>query len=129
MKSNLFNQQVELFNPKTLSEWSQIDPSGWEDIVNDLLEIFLRTVPVTYDSLLEAVEKGDWAQVRAHAHSLKSSCGNVGAEKANVLFAELERRATAGDVQGIDELLAALDRALDQTMPIILSRKKSRQAA
>ena len=68
----------------------ELQEEGEPDILNGLIELFLTNVPPQLVALREAVEGGDAHSVERIAHTLKGSCGNMGAVRMQALFAELE---------------------------------------
>lgn len=51
------------------------------ELVNEILLLFIDTIPEQMDILKSALEKKDSELVQQTAHSLKGSAGNISAEK------------------------------------------------
>jgi PAS domain S-box-containing protein len=66
-------------------------------LVESLVGMFLQRTPARLERISRACEAGQHGFVEIEAHSLKSSCRNLGAERMGAYAAELERRAQAGD--------------------------------
>jgi HPt (histidine-containing phosphotransfer) domain-containing protein len=62
----------------------------------ELIELFLQDAPVRLGAIREAIAREDWAQVAASAHSLKGSCGSLGAVRMADLCGRLERYGRSG---------------------------------
>jgi len=56
---------------------------GYEDLLAEVLEMFLADLPAKRAALAEALEQGDMPGLRIVAHSLKSTCASVGATAAS----------------------------------------------
>ena len=92
------------FDPSVLAKLASL---GGKEFVQKTLERFFRSVPEKLESLKEAASLSDLARLHSLAHSLKGSCGLVGAlalaraadalesaagERTQADFAELVRR-------------------------------------
>ena len=59
--------------------------------------------------LRQHFEAKDCAGLRHVAHSLKGSCGNLGAERMAALCRELEQSGKTGVVNGVDKLIRGVE--------------------
>ena len=71
---------------------------GGEDILGELVEMFLRDTTPRLAALGEAVEAGDASTVEKVAHILKGSSGNMGARFMSELSASLQDAGASGDL-------------------------------
>jgi two-component system, sensor histidine kinase and response regulator len=76
----------------------ELQDEGEPDILNELIELFLTDVPPQLAALREAVEAGDAHSVERIAHTLKGSCGNMGAVRMEAICAELEEIGRSEDL-------------------------------
>jgi HPt (histidine-containing phosphotransfer) domain-containing protein len=74
------------------------DKEGDRQIVTDLVNIFLKTTPQRLNQLDLAVEQKDLAMIKLIAHSLKSSCGYLGAQRMRSLCIVLEDTCISGEL-------------------------------
>ena len=72
-----------------LKELQQAAPSE-PDLITTLVNLFNQDTPAKLQALREAVEQGNLGNLERTAHSLKGSCGNLGARRMAVLSAQLE---------------------------------------
>jgi PAS domain S-box-containing protein len=63
---------------------------GGPELLTELGGLFLEDVPSQLEALREAIEGGDAASVERVAHTLKGSCGNMGATRMSTICAELQ---------------------------------------
>jgi HPt (histidine-containing phosphotransfer) domain-containing protein len=63
---------------------------GGPELLTELGHLFLEDVPSQLEALREAIEGGDAASVERVAHTLKGSCGNMGATRMSTICAELQ---------------------------------------
>jgi HPt (histidine-containing phosphotransfer) domain-containing protein len=83
---------------------------GNQEIIKELIEIFIDQLPEFTDGFSECMNKGDWAQLAALAHKAKSSVmsmgmteiGNIDLKNLELLsknrrISELETRGPAND--------------------------------
>ena len=96
---------------KYLESLSQLNSPGKPDILGELAAIFVETGPAKLAAIREAMKNGAADKLRFEAHSLKSTCHNVGAVRAARLCGELEALAEKEkDLTGIELLVARLER-------------------
>lgn len=69
---------------------------GIEEVVDSTLAVYLSEAPEIIERIEGAVEAGDADEIRAAAHSLKSSSGNIRANRLSELMAELEHLGRDG---------------------------------
>ncbi|HLM47474.1 MAG TPA: response regulator, partial [Myxococcaceae bacterium] len=68
----------------------ELQEEGEPDILGELIGLFLTDAPPQLVALREAAEAGDARSVERIAHTLKGSCGNMGAVGMAALCTELE---------------------------------------
>jgi CheY-like chemotaxis protein len=76
----------------------ELQEEGEPDILKELIELFLEDVPLHFKALREAGERDDAQSVERTAHTLKGSCGNLGAVRMVAICAELEEIGRSGDL-------------------------------
>jgi two-component system sensor histidine kinase/response regulator len=91
---------------RVLGELRALDEPG-SGFFHGVIGLFLATTPARVEALAAAVRNADAAGIRALAHGLRSTCGNVGARRLHDLCAEIEERAAAG-AAALEPLLGAL---------------------
>lgn len=92
------NRTEEYINRKLLEVWKEVDPTGWVDIVKDILNVYLDSVPQDFQKFILAREEKNFQEMQRIAHSLKSSSGNVGAQRLQFLFQNVEDACHHGQV-------------------------------
>lgn len=83
-----------------------------DDLLGELIDLFLADAPQRLNALAAAVGREDWEGVSSWAHSLKGSCGSLGAMHMAGLCARLEAMGRAGagsrpDAEGLQRELEA----------------------
>ncbi len=91
---------------------SQLD--GDEELLSEMIGLFLEDAPRRLDHLHRAWENGDQDSVAEAAHALKGMAGHFGAEALRRQAAELERAARDGQAGAAD-----LDRLSELTQAVI----------
>jgi HPt (histidine-containing phosphotransfer) domain-containing protein len=76
-----------------------------EDEFSSLMDTFLQESAKQFDEAKVAWSAGDMDTLRRSAHTLKGSCGNVGAVALQGTCETLETNAKAGSTDGMAELL------------------------
>lgn len=119
----------KLFNEKTLRVWQEIDRENWQSLAQDIANIFFETAPQQFKSLNAAWIKRNLTDVKALAHSLKSSCGNVGIEAAQNLFELIESSTGSGDEVQTKKLIDEANQIWDQGLSELSAFIKTNHAA
>jgi signal transduction histidine kinase/DNA-binding response OmpR family regulator len=98
--------------PRAEAQDDELDPGTPRS--SQVIALFLRLLPGQLDELTRALEAGDAAAARAHAHKLKGSGLSVGARRFARLAGELQLVVDAGRLplarEKLDELRAAFER-------------------
>ena len=71
----------------------------------ELVEMFLRDTPPRIQAMLEASSNGDPMALARAAHSMKSSCGNLGAMSLAHLCQAIEAGGRQGDLEAVRSLV------------------------
>lgn len=103
----------KLFDSSVLNEWKMVDPENWQSMVVELIDLFLESSRSEWETVQTAWERGDWKRVAEGAHTLKSSCGNVGAVRARELMIELEHLARVKNMFECTKLMREMAEILE----------------
>jgi CheY-like chemotaxis protein len=76
----------------------ELQVEGEPDILNELIELFLKEVPSELEALREAADRGDIENVERITHTLKGSSANMGAVRMEALCTELEDAVRSKDI-------------------------------
>ena len=79
-----------------------------ENLLSDLVAMFIGEVPVQLATLEEALTKGDAGATRLTAHTLKGTGGNFGASRMQVLAGAIEQKGRDGSLDGAAATLVQL---------------------
>jgi CheY-like chemotaxis protein len=82
-----------------------------QDLVKELVAIYLEESPKQMDQVRKAVMDKNMADLSLYAHSLKGASANMGAMEIRYAAADLEAKGKAGDSGGLDELMQKLESA------------------
>jgi two-component system sensor histidine kinase/response regulator len=86
------------------------------ELYAEICEIFRHDVPQIMDRLKEALQTGDIPVATRHAHSLKSSAANIGANDLSTTAYRTEIAFRANDIENIQSLIAELELNLSCVM-------------
>ena len=86
---------------------------GKPDLWKRLVGIFLENTPATLAALEQAIAGDDFTSVQMTAHTLRSSCGNMGAATLSELCGKLETAGQEGNSEACTSLLADIQREFD----------------
>lgn len=79
-----------------------------EALLGRLIRSYLTKTPGGVDRLAELLRGGDTVTLREHAHALKGSASNIGANSLASVFAEIEHAARDGGVPDPDMTLGRI---------------------
>ena len=92
---------------------------GDEDLLNEILRIFLNDMPAQLAALREALSTEDADGARRHVHTIKGAAANVGARQMRACTAKLEEMGRTAQFAGAGELLVRLERAFEQVCQVV----------
>jgi PAS domain S-box-containing protein len=92
-----------------LRRLKELERAGMQgDLVDGLVRMFLERTPARIERMARALSAGQHGFVELEAHSLKSSCRNLGADRMASCAADLEYAASHG--MSADDLVSRLSR-------------------
>lgn len=100
-----------------LREW------GGDELVRKMIELFIENSPQRMEQIRTGIADQDADRLERGAHSLKSSCGNLGAESVRSLAARIERFAETGDTDSAAGLLDELEARYDRTLAALVQAR------
>lgn len=87
------------------------------ELLQEIARLFLDDTPRMMKEIRDAMAAGDARAVERAAHSLKGCVANFGANSAFEAALAMERKGRGGDLSGIHELYAQLERLIGQLEP------------
>ncbi|MEA2038526.1 MAG: response regulator [Thermodesulfobacteriota bacterium] len=72
---------------------------GDEDLLNEILSIFMKDIPGKLEVLKQAVEDNDPTGVGQYAHAIKGASANIAAHRLKNVAAEMEKAGMAGNLE------------------------------
>jgi len=100
-----------------------LEEDGAPGLFEEIVELFLSDTPVRIDGLVQASSSGDMKGVEAAAHSLKSSCGNLGATVLVDLFRRIEKLSRENAAEEIPALVKQTAQEFDRVQSALLEAK------
>lgn len=88
---------------KRLEEW------GGEGLKKKMIDLFFTHGRERLEEIVEGVRADDAKKAETGAHTLKSSAGNVGAQRVQRMAQDAEAMAEAGEMKRLQGLLPALE--------------------
>jgi HPt (histidine-containing phosphotransfer) domain-containing protein len=98
---------VDLAQMERLNDW------GGPDLQKKMVDLFLSHAQERLDQIKEGISSGDRVKAETGAHTLKSSAGNVGAQRVQALAQNAEALAEAGSLEEVEALLPTLQEEFD----------------
>ena len=75
----------------------------------ELFELYMEATSTDLNGLKAAVDAGDAEEAHKKAHSIKGSSGNLGLNELYEVAKEIDDRARANSLNGLDVVLQAFD--------------------
>lgn len=97
-----------MVNPAVIATLRELERNGNPGLLADLVKLFQRKIPEALREMESALAAGNPSQIGRCAHTMKSSCGNLGAMEMSRIAAELMECASAEDLASAPEKLKAL---------------------
>ncbi|HET7479180.1 MAG TPA: PAS domain S-box protein [Rubrobacteraceae bacterium] len=94
---------------------------GGLDLLKELVDLFLDDAPVRISTLRKASREGNAEEFERTAHTLKGSCGNMGAVRMSEVSARLENIGDSGDLSEVGGLLDRLETELTLARPALIA--------
>jgi two-component system, sensor histidine kinase and response regulator len=79
-----------------------------ENLLSDLVEMFIREIPAQMATLEAALAKGDAGAIRLTAHTLKGTAANFCASRMQALARAIEERGRNGSLDGATAIFVEL---------------------
>jgi CheY-like chemotaxis protein/HPt (histidine-containing phosphotransfer) domain-containing protein len=105
-ESSEMNEDEVVLDPAVIDSLKELADEGDPELFQDLVELFLRDTPGRLDGMREACTAGDARALEAAAHSLKSSCGNMGAMSLATVCRQLEQAGRENQLESVPGLIA-----------------------
>jgi PAS domain S-box-containing protein len=93
--------------------------SGDEDLLADVVKMFVEDCPRRLDAIRAGVERGDAAQIRSEAHALKGAAGNLSANGVFAAARALESAAAEGRLDAVADLCQRLSAEADRLLALL----------
>jgi len=100
-----------------------LEEDGAPGLYDEIVELFLMDTPTRLQDLATASAEGDMKGVEAAAHSLKGSCGNLGATTLVDLFRRIEQLSREELVDEIPNLVGQIGPEFDRVQAALKEAK------
>lgn len=97
---------MSAINPKVIQDLKGLGAPGF---LAELIDLFLKEAAVHLGKLRESLAAKDAKTFERSAHTLKGSCGNLGAQAMSRICADLQATGHAADWARAAELLPGLE--------------------
>jgi PAS domain S-box-containing protein len=94
-----------VFNKEMLKERLM----GDENILKEILDIFIEESAIQIESLKEYLKQEDFEKMRIQAHTIKGAAANIGGERLRQTAFKMEKAADIGDFAEITSLMPELE--------------------
>ena len=87
---------MQVLDPNALDALRGLQDEGDDDLLGELIDLFLEDSPGRIAGIRDAIAREDWPALGSWAHGLKGSCGSLGAMHMAELCGRLERLGRNG---------------------------------
>lgn len=102
------NEELPLLDPDMLNSIRALGDPGEDDFLNDLIDLFIARAPEILKEIEEAFNANDAYKFERSSHSLKGSCGNIGALSMRFLCEKMECMGRDKNIEKGGEALTKL---------------------
>ena len=99
------SDQESVLDLETIATLKELGGDDDPDLFTELVDLFVTDAKVQIAELRRALREGDLRLLERTAHTLKSSCGNVGALTMSKLCFEIEQLGRASKLDGAGPLV------------------------
>jgi CheY-like chemotaxis protein len=97
-----------------LDQLRELQEDEEDDLVRELIEIFIADAPGYIDGISTAIESANAHALERAAHTLKGSSASLGAHQLAAVCLEMEKLGRSGSLEGARELLATIRREFER---------------
>jgi len=101
--------RVGAINPKVIDDLRALQSAGSPGFLAELIDLFLREAAGHLAKLRESLASRDARTFERSAHTLKGSCGNLGAQAMSRICADLQTVGHEADWARATELVPAVE--------------------
>ena len=95
-----YEELIDVAVLNNLRALRQAQSNDEPDVLDTLVDMFLKDVPIRMEAMDSAIREHDLPQTERLAHSLKGSCASIGARSMATLCGFLESRSAQGLEEG-----------------------------
>lgn len=110
------DSDVPIIESSQLEALRELNEPGEDDIVSELIDIFISHSPDTINSLADAVKNKSRENVVKLAHKLKGSCANLGAEQMRRICQDVEENGNSLSWEDLEEKLSLIKESYDKVV-------------
>jgi CheY-like chemotaxis protein/HPt (histidine-containing phosphotransfer) domain-containing protein len=118
--------EVTILDPSALQGLRALQRPGRPDVLGRIIDMFNSDAPRLLGEMKVAAAANNTEAVRLAAHTLKSTCTNVGAVALSATCREIEQYARANDVDGALTRISAIQDELDRVLAALVLEKEVR---
>jgi two-component system sensor histidine kinase/response regulator len=107
---------LQTISAQVLEMISALDPKNGQALANRVIGVYQSNSSELIESIADALEESDGNKIRTAAHALKSSSGNVGAERLVGMCRDIEFAAKDKKLDGMLGRLTAVRREHDKVL-------------
>ncbi len=93
-----------------------LDPNHGKELAGRVIDVYMESSAELIETISDALSRGDREKIRTSAHALKSSSGNVGADRLVEICREMEIAARDDELHDMPERLTAVQHEYTQVL-------------
>jgi len=117
------SHKARVLDMGVISTLKELGGDDEPDLFVELVDLFLEDARGNFEALRAALDGCDAQGVERAAHTLKSSCGNVGAAGLSAACFKLEQLGRAGRLEGAAQILEGALREFEEVCTALNSEK------
>jgi two-component system sensor histidine kinase/response regulator len=125
-RSNQATPGSEVLDPAILASLHELSSPNEGDPFKELVELFLKDAQSRLQKMAVALERKEWSQLAAAAHTLKGSANNLGARNLANLLASLEKHAKTSNLTDSANILLSVRSEFQEVESALLAELQKR---
>lgn len=109
---------------RTLETLRALQPKGAPDLLNELIDLFIQTVPPQIEQIRVAITQGDSEALYKTAHALKGNSASIGAVRLADHAKELEQMGRMRNLQGATQPVERIEQEYTRVVNALEQQRK-----
>jgi HPt (histidine-containing phosphotransfer) domain-containing protein len=117
------SHKASILDKSVIETLKELGGDDEPELFVELVDLFLEDARANFEALGHALDEMDVVTFERTAHTLKSSCGNIGAAGLSRTCFKLEQLGRSGYLEGAESILAAALSEFEEVCVALMAEK------